>query len=71
MSSFLNASHAHNPCAFPQTTHLLVDFELALKDDCSASLGVEDIEQVVRVLSAARDCFYQNPGGIVQAAHRD
>ena len=40
------------------TTHLLVGFELAFKDDCCAALGVEDIEElVVRVLSAENDCF--------------
>ena len=58
MLGFLNESKAHTPCAFPQTTRLLVGFGLELKDDSSASLGVEDIEEpVVRVLSAENDCF--------------
>ena len=54
--SVLKASHAHNSGAIPQKTHLLVGFELALKDKCSALLGVEDIDEpVVRDLSAAED----------------
>ena len=65
MLRILNASHAHTPCAFSQTTPLFVEFGLALLDDC-----IED--PVVRVLFAENErCFSSVPCQIVLAACRE